>query len=104
MEKPRVRKRDEPDGSESRMAKKPEAEGMAEKPNVGEERSRKEPNGWAAIGIQKTKVNEPVAESQWLRRSHGRRSHDRLRLQRPAGSQEAKARDLRVRTRPPESA
>ena len=38
VEKPRVRKRDEPDGSESRMAKKPEAERMAEKPNVGEEK------------------------------------------------------------------
>ena len=44
-EKPRIRKKDEPDGSESRMAKKPGAERMAEKPNVGEERSSKEPNG-----------------------------------------------------------
>ena len=44
-EKPRVRKKGEPDGSESRMAKKPEAERMAEKPNVGEERSSNEPDG-----------------------------------------------------------
>ena len=60
-EKPSVRKKGEPDGSESRMAKKPEAERMAEKPNVGEERVRNEPNGWEPEDRRRKSM------SRWLR-------------------------------------